>query len=240
MLRAGCRSALSPDRAHNPPVTTPSRPSFRCSEHHAEWLTHALGLVLALAGAPVLIILAARSRAPAQIAACAIYSLSLILLFAASTCYHAFKGRRGEHHRLIADHIAIYLLIAGTYTALCFTVLRGPWGWSLAVIIWALAAVGTTLKLTTGVRHERLSLALYLLMGWLALVAIRPLLARTPTLALVLIGAGGLCYTLGVLFYARVGWCRIRYSHAIWHLAVIAGSASHYFAVRVCLLGAPV
>jgi hemolysin III len=218
------------------PGSAPAHRALPISEHHADCLTHGIGFLLAIAGAPVLVSLAARSSGPLAITASAVYAASLITLFAASTCYHTFKGCRGDHHRLLADHIAIYVLIAGTYTAVALTALRGPWGWTLFGLAWGLAAAGTALKLTTGFRYARISMALYLMMGWLAIIAVRPILQRCPTPAIAFLVAGGLCYTLGTLFYARVGPCRIPYSHAVWHTAVVAGSALHFFAVRECLL----
>jgi hemolysin III len=206
------------------------------SEGAANSLTHALGLVLSLIGAPLLVLLALRVGTSSHVAACAVYGLTLILLYAASTHYHVNESRPGEYRRLIIDHICIYLLIAGTYTPICLTALRGPWGWGLFIAIWSLAGIGVASKLIWGLRYQRLSLALYICMGWLAAIAFSALVQHASSAALTLIIAGGVVYTVGTLFYTRVWVGKIRYSHAVWHLAVVAGSTLHYFAVRDCLL----
>jgi hemolysin III len=200
-------------------------------------LTHGFGLVLALVGAPLLVVLALRVGGIEHVAACAVYGLSLILLYAASTHYHVRQDRPGEERRLLADHICIYLLIAGTYTPLCFTMLRGAWGWSMFGAIWALAAVGIAFKLAYGMRFPRVSLGLYIAMGWLAAISATVIMERASSATLAFLLGGGAAYTLGTLFYTRVWIGKIRYSHAVWHMAVVAGSVLHYFAVRDCLLG---
>jgi hemolysin III len=221
------------------PLTHVTRRSFfSISEASANSLTHVLGLVAALVGAPVLVVLALRVGTPEQAGACAVYGLTLILLFAASTHYHVRQDKPGDYRRLITDHICIYLLIAGTYTPICFTTLRGPWGWALFAAIWTLATLGIAFKCAYGLRFERLSLALYLVMGWLSVFALSSLVRNAGAGALALILGGGVVYTVGTLFYTRVWIGKIRYSHAVWHLAVVAGSTLHYFAVRECVLNA--
>jgi hemolysin III len=209
---------------------------FAISESAANCLTHGLGLVMALVGAPLLVALALRVGEPSQVAACAVYGATLILLYAASTHYHVRQYKPGELRRLLTDHICIYLLIAGTYTPLCLTMLRGPWGWGLFATIWSLAAVGIVLKLAWGLRFPRFSLGLYIAMGWLAVASLSVIVERANGSTLALLLGGGLFYTAGTIFYARVWIGKIRYSHAVWHTAVVAGSTLHYFAVRDCLL----
>jgi hemolysin III len=212
------------------------RARYAISESAANSLTHALGLVLALIGAPILVTLSLRVGQPEHVTACVVYGLSLIMLYAASTHYHVRQDQPGDASRLIMDYICIYLLIAGTYTPICLTVLHGPTGWWLFGAIWALAAIGIAFKCRCGLGYGRLSLALYLVMGWLAVFSMLPLVQRATPAALALILAGGVAYTAGTIFYARVWIGKIRYSHAVWHLAVVAGSTLHYFAVRECLL----
>jgi hemolysin III len=227
--------ACAPSKVPAPPASRP-RLRLAISEPAANWLTHGLGLVLALIGAPLLVALALRVAGGAQVAACTVYGATLILLYASSTHYHVRQYRPGDDWRLMADHICIYLLIAGTYTPFCLTTLRGTWGWGLFTAIWALAATGIAFKLVWGMRFPRVSLALYLVMGWLAAISIAPLIRHASTAMLLLLLAGGLAYTAGTLFYARVWIGRVPYAHAVWHLAVVAGSALHYFAVRESLL----
>jgi hemolysin III len=220
------------------PATDPWWSACRLTESAANWMTHGLGLVLALIGAPILVWLAHRVGNSGHVAACAVYGATLIMLYLASTRYHLHQSKPGEYRRLITDHICIYYLIAGTYTAICMTVLReqGNWGWGMLAAVWTLAAAGTWFKLKFGLRYEKVSLAFYVAMGWLALFSLGPLMLSTPACALWLIVAGGVFYTGGTIFYARVWIGKIRYSHAVWHLAVVAGSVLHWFAVRECLL----
>mgnify|MGYP002400479632 CR=1 FL=1 len=210
----------------------------RISEGAANTLSHAVGLVLALIGAPLLVWLAHRIGDAGHVAACAVYGATLIMQYAASTRYHYHQFKPGEERRLLADHICIYFLIAGTYTAICMTVLRGQGAWGMLAAVWALALLGSAFKIRYGLRYERFSLALYVGMGWMALFSLGPLLKSAPAQALWLLVAGGFVYTLGTVFYARVWIGRIPYSHAVWHTAVVAGSVLHYFAIRECLLAA--
>lgn len=222
-------------------VSVQPRPArrFSVSESAANSLTHGLGLVLALVAAPLLVALTMRVGEPLQVGACAVYGATLILLYAASTHYHVREGAPGDMRRLLMDHICIYLLIAGTYTPFCLILLRGAWGWALFATIWALAALGIAFKVAKGLRYRRLSLAFYLLMGWLSVISITAVVQRASVATMVLILCGGIAYTVGTIFYARVWIGKIRYSHAVWHIAVVAGSALHYFAVRDCLLRLP-
>lgn len=193
-------------------------------------ITHGLGVALALAGLAVLITLASLHHSTRQLISYSIYGVTLVVLYGVSTAYHGVRMPRAKRLLRILDHAAIYLLIAGTYTPFALISLRGAWGWSLLAIIWALAACGVLFKVFFIGRFPRTSVVIYLGMGWLALVAVRQLFLHLPTTGLVLVFVGGLCYTLGVLFFA---FDYKRFHHAIWHLFVLAGSICHFFAVLV-------
>lgn len=197
-------------------------------EEIANSLTHGAGLVASLIGLPVLVITAAGRGDALQVIGCSVFAASLVALYAASTIYHAWPQSSAKHVLRIVDHIAIYLLIAGTYTPFTLGVLRGTWGWTLFGVVWSLAALGILFKTVLGVRYERASTLFYVGMGWLAIVAIEPMTTRMPLAGVVWLAAGGLLYSIGVVFYA---WERQRYSHAVWHLFVLGGSACHFFAV---------
>jgi len=201
-------------------------PSF--GEEIANSVSHGFALLASLVALPVLVASALRQHDPWQVVGVSIFGASLIVLYAASTLYHAIRAPRAKRALRVLDHGAIYLVIAGSYTPFTLGVLRGPWGWSLLVAIWVLAIAGIALKAGLGFRYPRLSTALYLLMGWLVVLAIRPLLALMSTAGLLWLLAGGLCYTFGVVFYA---WERLRYSHFVWHLFVFTGSVCHFFAI---------
>lgn len=203
-------------------------------EEIANSLTHAFGIVLAVAGLALLIFYSAGSRDVWRIVSCSIYGTSLILLYTASTLYHSFQSPRLKRWFRILDHACIYLLIAGTYTPFTLVTLRGPWGWSLFAVIWLLAMCGLIFKLLYVDRFPVVSLTVYLLMGWLAVIAIKPIVTHIPSVGLIWLIAGGLLYTVGVVFY--VSEKRIRYSHAIWHVFVLGGSICHFIAVMTCIL----
>lgn len=204
-------------------------------EEIANSITHGLGLVASVAALPVLLMKARSSNDPSALVGATIYGLSLILLYAASTVYHALPLSDAKRFFRVVDHSAIYLLIAGTYTPFALGPLRGPWGTALLVVIWALALGGIASKLAVGLRLKHASTAMYLVMGWLIIVAIKPLVANVPRAGLAWLAAGGLAYTGGVVFYAMK---RVRYSHMIWHLFVAAGSVCHFMAVLGYALGA--
>lgn len=202
-----------------------------CKGELANAITHAVGVALALAGLAVMVTLASLHGSPRRVVSYSIYGATLVLLYSASTAYHGIQLPRAKRLLRILDHIAIYLLIAGTYTPFALISLRGGWGWSLLGIIWALAACGVVFKCFFTGRFLRTSTVIYLAMGWLALIAVRQLFAHLPTSGLVLLFAGGLCYSAGVLFFALdYKW---RFNHAIWHLFVLAGSVCHFFSVLV-------
>jgi hemolysin III len=194
----------------------------------ASALTHGLGALLALAGSAVLITLAAIHGDGWQLGASIVFGVTLLLLYTASTLYHAIQHPVAKGRLKVFDHCAIYLLIAGTYTPFTLIGLRGPWGWGLFIAIWTLAFAGVVFKLFYTGRFKLLSTIIYIAMGWLVVVAIKPLLTSVDLVTLGWMLAGGLFYTLGTFFYHRES---IRYSHAIWHLFVIGGSVCHFVAV---------
>jgi hemolysin III len=198
-------------------------------EEIANSVTHGVGLVLSVAGLAFLVVTAAATGDPWRVTAASVYGATLVLLYTTSTLYHALPGRRVKAVFQRLDHAAIYLLIAGTYTPFVLGPLRGGWGWSLFGIVWALAVLGIVLKSVFGIRLAVLSTVVYIVMGWLVVIAIGPLVAGVPAAGLHWLLAGGVLYTLGVAFFA---WDqRVRYSHAVWHLFVLAGSVAHFWAV---------
>lgn len=190
--------------------------------------THLLGTVLAAAGATVLVILAARQGDPWKIVSFSIYGTLLFALYTLSTLYHSIRGKAKDVLRKL-DHCSIYLLIAGTYTPFTLVTLRGAWGWSLFGVIWGLAAIGIVQEAWLGKGARMLSLVIYVLMGWLGVIAVNPLIAALTPAGFAWLAAGGLFYTGGIIFYALDE--TLRHGHGIWHLFVLAGSASHYLAL---------
>jgi len=208
-------------------------PSTDPRDELASALTHGLGAIAALAGGSVLITLTAIQGGGWQLGTAIVFSVTLLLLYVASTLYHAIPHPGAKARLQIFDHCAIYLLIAGTYTPFTLIALRGPWGWGLFSAIWTLALAGVVFKLFFTGRFRLLSTLIYIAMGWLVIVAIKPLLMSLDTFTLSWLLAGGLFYTLGTWFYQRDS---IRYFHAIWHLFVLAGSVCHFVAVTAQLL----
>lgn len=202
--------------------------AYTVAEERAHVLTHGLGLVLSVAGLAVLIALASARSDVWSTTGTAIFGATLVLLYLSSTLYHSARAEMTKRLLRKFDHAAIFLLIAGTYTPFLLVNLRGPWGWSLFGVIWALAVAGITLKFWFAGRFRLASTLLYIGMGWLVLVALRPMLQLVPASALWLLLAGGLSYTLGTVFYL---WKNLPYHHAIWHLFVLGGSVCHFFAV---------
>lgn len=200
----------------------------RLREEIASGVTHGIGLLLAVAAVPVLIVLGALRGDAVHIAGFTVYGSSLVLVYATSTLYHAFQQPRLKHVFRILDHAAIYLLIAGTYTPVTLLSLDGPPGWTLLGAVWTLAVLGCIFKLFFVDRFEGFSTVLYLVMGWLVVIVLEPFLASVPPDALMWLIAGGLSYTVGVIFFV---WERLPYNHAVWHLFVIGGSACHYIAM---------
>ena len=206
--------------------TDPHRPQ-NPGEELANSVSHGVGFLAAVATIPILVIGALNDGAAAVVGA-AIFGATMALLYLTSTLYHAMAPNRAKRVFQILDHSAIYLLIAGTYTPFTLGVLRGGWGWSLFGVIWGLAVIGITLKSVRGICYPRLSTAVYLMMGWLVLIALKPLADNVPAWGLFWLAAGGVAYTAGVGFYAAR---RMRYAHFVWHLFVLAGSACHFVAV---------
>lgn len=197
-------------------------------EEIANSVSHGVGLLAGLAAIPVLVVSAVRRGGAAGIVGASVFAGTVVLLYLASTLYHALPGNRAKRVFRVLDHSAIFLLIAGTYTPFTLGVLRGAWGWTLFGLVWGVALAGVVLKAVGGVRHPILSTCLYLGMGWLVLIAVRPLWLRVPPAGLLWLLAGGLAYTAGVAFFAAE---RLRYGHFVWHLFVLAGTACHFIAV---------
>src|SRR5690349_2248682 len=197
-------------------------------EEIANTISHGLGLILALIAVPILIAAAARAGNVPFMVGVIVFGGTMVLLYLASTLYHSLTHEAAKQLFRLFDHAAIFLLIAGTYTPFSLGVLRGPWGWSMLAAVWTLAILGITLKIRKTTRHSRISIVLYVIMGWLAVVAVKPMVMLIPVPGIVLIFAGGLAYTGGLAFFAAQ---RLRYNHFIWHLFVIAGTTCHFFAV---------
>lgn len=213
----------SPDRSH------------LCDTHREEvasLATHAAGIVFSIAALVVMLVLAYGDLL--QVASALVFGISLVVLYASSTLYHFSTTPRWKERFQTLDHICIYLLIAGSYTPFTLITLRGPWGWSLFTAVWAMAIGGVFMKtLWKGKKDHWFSTALYLLMGWLIVLAAGPLLRAMPAAGLGWLAAGGLAYTLGVVFFA---WHRLPYNHAIWHLFVLGGSVCHVMAACLFVL----
>lgn len=211
-------------------VRTPhvSRTQYTFSEELLHSITHGVGAVLSVAGLAVLVGFAALSGDPYRVVSVSIFGASLILLYTASTIYHAVQGPLPKRIWRIVDHSTIFLLIAGTYTPFVLVTLRGPMGWTLFGIIWALAIAGIVLKIFFTGRFGIASTFVYLGMGWLGVIAFKPAFVALQVNGLLWLVAGGLAYTIGVVFYA---WKQLPFNHAIWHLFTLAGSACHYFCV---------
>jgi hemolysin III len=197
-------------------------------EEIANSVSHGVGFLAAVAAAPVLVLSAVRSGGAARITGASVFAATMVLLYLTSTLYHALPRNRAKRVFQVLDHAAIFLMIAGTYTPFTLGVLHGTWGWTLFGLVWGLALAGVVLTAVGGVRFPKLSTGLYIAMGWLVLIAVKPLWLRVPPWGLFWLLAGGIAYTGGVAFYAAK---RVRYSHFVWHLFVIAGTACHFIAV---------
>lgn len=207
--------------------------TYTPGEELANALTHGIGLALSIAGLVVLVTLSAARGDMWGVTSTAIFGATLVLLYLTSTLYHSLRGEQLKRLLRKFDHAAIFLLIAGTYTPFLLVNLRGPWGWSLLGVIWALAVAGVVVKFWLAGRFKLGSTLLYLGMGWLIVIALRPMLRTVPEGALWLLLAGGLCYSAGTVFYL---WKRLPYHHAVWHLFVLGGSACHFFAVFAAVI----
>ncbi len=198
-------------------------------EELANSISHGAGLVAALIGTPYLIAHALRHGDLAFVVGTSVFAATIIMLYLSSALYHGWPAGKVKRLMRVVEHSAISLLIAGTYTPFTLGVLRGPWGWWLLVAIWGLAAGGVALKIFASIRRPVLSTGIYLVMGWLIVVALRPLLENMPAAGIAWLLGGGLFYTAGVVFYVLDS--RLHYGHLIWHLFVLAGTLCHYFAV---------
>lgn len=197
-------------------------------EEIANSVSHGVGLMAALVAAPVLVLDAFQRGGAATVLGAAVFAVTMVLLYLTSTLYHALPQNKAKRVFRALDHGAIFLLIAGTYTPFTLGVLRGTWGWTLLGLVWSLAVAGVILKAVGRLRYPVLSTCLYLGMGWLVLIAVRPLWLHIPMAGLLWLLAGGIAYTAGVAFFAAE---RLRYNHFVWHLFVLAGTACHFFAV---------
>ncbi len=217
-----------------PPRLGEEAARYSVDEEIAHSLTHGVGLLLGVAAQVVLIVFAVRYSTRVAVVAASVYGATLVLMYGTSTLYHALPKGPAKRVFEVLDHSAIFLLIAGTYTP--YTLVDAPagWGWTIFGVIWGLALLGITLEAVLRARGRKVQLALYLVMGWLILIALKPLLADMPLVGMALLAAGGVCYTLGVIFY---GWHSLRFHHAVWHVFVLAGSACHVISVLFFVLG---
>jgi hemolysin III len=210
-----------------------SEAAFSLGEEIANAVSHGVGALFSLAGLVLLVVLAAGSHDAWKVVAASIYGASLVLLYLASTLYHSLPHGRAKRVFQRLDYCAIYFLIAGTYTPFLLVSLRGALGWSLFGVIWSLAICGIVMEAVVRQRIEKLSLGLYLLMGWLIVGASVQLFRRLEPAATVLLAVGGLFYTLGIVFYV---WRTLRYHHAVWHGFVLGGSVCHFLAIYLFVL----
>jgi hemolysin III len=198
-------------------------------EELANSISHGVGFALAIASLPLLLAFSGPPTSAINIVAMCIFSATMMLLYGISTLYHALPAGRAKTWLNRCDHAAIYLFIAGSYTPFVLGVLRGGWGWSLFGVVWAMAVLGFTAKMFNRLRHPLWSTGLYVAMGWVAVVAAAPLVARLPGAGLALLVAGGLLYTAGAIVFLFDS--RVRFAHFAWHLFVLGGSTCHFFAV---------
>jgi len=201
---------------------------YSLAEDIANSITHGIGAALSIAGMTVLVVFASLKGDPWRIVSLSIYGSTLVALYLTSTLYHGIQSPRAKEIFRRLDHVAIFLLIAGTYTPFTLVTMRGGLGWFMFATVWTLAVIGVLLKAFFMGRFEWLSLALYLGMGWIAILTIKPAIAMIPGWGLIGMLIGGLFYTGGVVFYA---WERLPFGHSVWHLFVMAGSISHFFTI---------
>ena len=214
-------------------ISQPLLPRYTLGEEIANSVTHGAGAVLAIAGLAVMAAFAALNGDAWHIVACSIFGAALIICYTTSTLYHSIQIERVKRVLRALDHSAIFLLIAGTYTPFLLVNLRGRWGWGLFGVVWGLALAGIVFQIFFVDRFRLAQTLIYLAMGWLVVIAVKPLLANVPSAGLLWLLAGGLFYSLGSVFYL---WKTLRYHHAVWHLFVLAGSSCHYFAILFYVL----
>jgi hemolysin III len=208
-------------------------PRYSAGDERASSIIHGIGILLSVIGLVILVSYSASLGGARAVIASAVYGTSLVLLYTASTLYHTIKGDTARRRLRTFDHIAIYVLIAGTYTPFTLIALHGSWGWSLFGTVWMLALIGSALELGLLKRYHYLAVVLYVAMGWVGMLAFRPLLAHLQTGGMALLLAGGAAYTLGVPFYVLR---RIPFHHSIWHFFVLTGSVLHFLAVLFYVL----
>ena len=205
-----------------------SNPTYSPGEEIANSITHGIGALLSVAGLIVLVLFAVSHGDAWRVVSFTVYGVTLITLYLISTLYHSFPQPRVKRIFRTLDHAAIYLLIAGTYTPFLLVSLRGTLGWTLLAIVWGLAVVGVVWKLFFMDRLKVVATMAYLLMGWIAIIAVKPMIVNLSTAGMILVAVGGVVYSLGVIFYV---WRKLPYNHAIWHLFVLVASICHFFAV---------
>jgi len=210
--------------------------NYSLIEEVAHALTHGVGALLSVVALVVMLTWSMAYGDTWHVVSASIYGASLIILYSASTLYHAFPWPRVKAFFQQLDHAAIYLLIAGTYTPFALVNLRGAWGWTLLGVVWSIALIGVALELILQKRRKWLSLSLYLGLGWMALIAIKPMVDNVATEGLLLLLGGGLAYSLGVIFYV---WKSLKFHHAVWHLFVLVGSVFHFFSIFYYVLPQP-
>ena len=198
-------------------------------EEVANSISHGLGLIAAIVGTPFLILSAIQYADASYVVGVSVFSATMIILYLASTLYHAMPKGKLKYVFRVIDHSAVYLLIAGTYTPFMLGVLGGAWGWSLLISVWVLATIGVGLKAFGKASHPAVSTILYVVLGWLILIAIKPLVTLMAPIGLLLVVLGGVLYTLGVVFFVLDS--RLRYGHLVWHLFVLGGTVCHYFSI---------
>ncbi len=203
-------------------------PKYSKAEEIMNAVTHGIGIALSIAGLVILVVFAALYGDAWKVVASSIYGASMIVLYTASTLYHSFSKTKAAKKLNMFDHISIYYLIAGSYTPFMLVNLRGAWGWSIFGVIWACAITGTILKIIYGNNFRKISTIIYLAMGWMILIAIYPFVKNVELGGVILLAAGGLSYSFGVIFYK---WKSLPFNHAIWHLFVLAGTVLQFFAV---------
>jgi hemolysin III len=208
-------------------------PRYSFGDELASSVIHGVGIVLSIAGLATLVAFAALHGNALTVVACAVFGTSLVLLYTASTLYHSISVAAAKPTLRALDHIAIYVLIAGTYTPFTLIALPGAWGWSLFMAVWMLALAGSVLELGLFKRYHKLAVLLYVGMGWIGMVAFEPLSKHLQTGGMLLLIGGGAAYTLGVPFYL---WRRLPYHHALWHVFVLAGSVLHFLAVLLYVI----
>ncbi|MCU0600805.1 MAG: hemolysin III family protein [Desulfobacterales bacterium] len=209
---------------------------YSIGEEIANSVTHGVGAALSIAAMSVLIFIASQNKDAWRIVSFSIYGATLFLLYLASTLYHAFTHEKTKRFFRLMDHSSIFLLIAGTYTPPTLIAMRGEWGWTLFSIIWAMAVGGLIFELIFIGKYKYVTLGIYVAMGWLAIIAIKPMIEMLPDGMMKWIVIGGLFYTLGIIFYV---WEKVPYNHAVWHLFVLGGSAMHFFGMLFYLAPQP-